>query len=150
MPIFQSAQVRANLPLPSANGATAAILAVGDFVLPAGLVTDDIFEMTGLPAGYVVTDVLVDHEILGAAFTAGVGLMTGDYRGAANRTCGVEFIAAATYQAAAVKRLTSGARIAPTTNDRGIGVVISGTLTTPSVGNRIRVTVTMRPQSEGV
>jgi len=150
MAIFQSAQVRANLPLPSANSATEVIACVGDFTIPAtGLLTGDILEMGGLPAGYVVVDALVDHSILGSAFTAGLGLLTGDYRGAPNRTCGTEFIAAATFQAAAVKRLTAGGRIAPTTNDRGIGLVISSTLT-PTPGGTVRVTVLLRPQSEGV
>lgn len=153
MAIYKSTQVAAKLPVPSANAATDIIPIVGDYVLPAsGLVTGDIFEMCPLPAGYVPVDAILDHEILGAAFTGAVGIMTGNFDASGARTCGAELIAAATMQAAALKNMNvaGAARIAPTTNDRGIGLVISGTLTTPVAGAKVRLTVLARPQSEGV
>jgi hypothetical protein len=152
MPIFKAQQVANRVPVPSANAATDVIPIVGDFLIPAGLVTGDIFELAPLPAGYVVVDIDVDHAILGSAFTGAIGLMSGNYLDGGARTCGAQFIAAATYQAAAIKRIdvAGGMRIAPTTNDRSIGLVISGTLTSPVVGAALRITVLARPASEGV
>jgi len=152
MALYQSTQVKNTLPIPSANCATDVIPIVGEWTVPAsGLVTGDIVEMAPLPADYVVTDVVVDADILGAAFTAAVGIMSGDYKTGGARTCGSEFLAAATYQAAAIKRMdkAGATRIAPTRNDRSIGFVISGVLTTPSAGNKVRLTAYARPMSEG-
>ena len=55
-------------------------------------------------------------------------------------------------QAAGVKTMNVGGagRIAPAANDRSIGVVISGTLTSPVDGAKFRVTVLARPQIESV
>ena len=152
MPIFKAAQVTNRVPVPSANGGADVIAIVGDITVPVGLVTGDIFEMCPLPAGYVVVTVYVDHAALGAAFTGAVGLMSGDFNTGGARTCGAQFVAAATYQAGAIKRadVPGAMRIAPTTNDRSIGLLISGTLTTPTIGAALRCTVLARPQSEGV
>lgn len=153
MALFKSTQVTNKATIPSAANGTDIIPIVGDWTVPAsGLVTADIIEMCPLPAGYVPVDVILDHDNLGAAFTGAIGIMTGNFGESGARTCGAEFIAAATMQAAAIKRLNVGlgGRVAPTTNDRGIGLVISGTLTSPVAGAKARLTVLCRPQSEGV
>lgn len=150
---FQSKQVTNKVPVPSANAATDLIPVVGDWAVPAsGLLTGDVIEMCALPAGYVPVDVILDHENLGTAFTAAVGIMSGNYGASGVRTCGAEFIAAATMQALGIKRMNVGlaGMVAPTTNDRSVGLVISGTLTSPVAAAKARLTVLCRPQSEGV
>lgn len=152
MALFKSAQVAANAPIPNADGAMDLIPIFGDVTqIASGLLTGDIFEVCPLPAGYVPVDVIFDHENLGAAYTAAVGIMSGNYGEGGSRTCDASLIAAATCQAAAVKRLNVGGatRIAPTTNNRSIGVVISSTLTSPVNLAKFRVTVLARPAING-
>ncbi len=153
MAIFKSTQVTNKATIPSAANGTDVIPIVGDWTVPAsGLTTGDIIEMCPLPAGYVPVDFILDHDNLGTAFTGAIGLMSGAYGDGGSRTCDAAFIAAATMQAAAIKRLNVGlgGRLAPTTGDRSIGLVISGTLTSPVAGAKARLTVLARPQSEGV
>lgn len=151
MALFKSKQVADRLPIPSANAATDLIPIMGEWTVPAGLVTGDIVEMAPLPAGYVLTDALLDHQALGAAFTGALGVMSGNFGDGGARTCDASIIAAATRQADGVARLNvpGATRIAPTTNDRSVGLVISGTLTSPVVGAKARVTLFVRPMVEG-
>lgn len=153
MAIQQSTQAKAKAPVPSGDSATGLIAIFGDVTqVASGMATGDIFEVCPLPAGYVIVDVLFDHANLGTAYTAAVGIMSGNWLATGARTCDATLIAAATCQAVGLKNMNVGAatRIAPTTNDRSIGVVISGTLTSPVDAAVFRVTVLCRPQIEGV
>ena len=153
MTIQLATQVKNKQPVPNADGAMDLIPIFGDVVqVAAGMATGDIFEVCPLPAGYVPVFVVFDHENLGTAYTAAVGLMSGNYGASGARTCDASLIAAATCQAAGVKTMNVGGagRIAAATNDRSIGVVISGTLTSPVDAAKFRVTVLARPQIESV
>ena len=152
MPTFRSVQL-ANLamfPTPSAANATDIIPVIGDYTLLGTEVTGDVLEMCLLPGGYVPVDIIVDATAHGVAFTVNAGIMSGTPGSTAARTCGAEFMAAKALAGAGVHRLDvpGGARIVPTVADRGIGFALS-TVTTPTVGARVRMTVMARPQAEG-
>jgi hypothetical protein len=152
MAFFQAKQIRDQVPVPSANAATDVIPLVGDFTIPTGFATNDVVEMVILPAGYVPVDVIVDHASAGTTVTSNAGLLSGVGGTVdAARTCGAEFMSAQAFQTAGIKRMAAagGGRIAPTTGDRGIGFV-STSVSSPTVGAAIRMTVLARPQSEGV
>ena len=151
MATLLSIQVKNKLPVPSANAATDIIPIVGDYTLTGTEASGDELEMCPLPAGYVVTDIIVDTEDLGATVTADAGLMSGTVGDTATRTCGAQFMAAKALGTAAIYRMdvTGGGRVAPTTADRGIGLALT-TVTTPTAGAKVRMTVMARPQSEGV
>jgi hypothetical protein len=153
MAIQQSTQIKRKQPIPSAISAVDLVPIFGDVVqVASGMASGDIFEVCPLPAGMVPVFVLFDHANLGTAYTAAVGIMSGDYLAGGARTCDASLIAAATCQAVGLKtsNVGAGTRIAPTTNDRSIGVVISGTLTSPVDAAAFRVTVLCRPAIEAV
>ncbi|MBA3622866.1 MAG: hypothetical protein H0W48_00045 [Methylibium sp.] len=151
MALFKATQVAAKLPVPSANGATDVIPVVGDFLIPAGLASGDVVEMGAIPAGYVPVDLIVDNAAGGTTVTADFGILSGAYDSTGARTCGAQFAAAQAMQTAGIKRMAAagGARVAPTTADRGWGFVAS-TVATPTAGAAVRATLLCRPQSEGV
>lgn len=146
---FQAANL-ALYPTPSAANATDVIPIVGDYTLLGTEATGDELEMCVLPAGYVPVDVIVDTEDLGTAVTADVGIMSGTPGSTATRTCSAVFMAAKALGTAGVYRMdvSGGGRIAPTTADRGIGFALT-TVTTPTAGAKVRMTVLARPQAEG-
>lgn len=153
MAVLKSIQAAAGLPVPNADGAMEAIPIFADWLVPAsGLVSGDIVEMVPLPPGYVPVDAIIDHENLGTAFTGQLGIMSGAYGEGGSRTCGAELVASATYQAAAIKRMNvpGAGMIAPSDTTRSIGFAITGTLTSPVAGAKLRVTVFARPKVEGV
>jgi hypothetical protein len=150
MALHKSTQVANGLPIPNADGAMDIIPIVGDFTLPAaGFATSDVLEAVPLPAGYVPVDVIVDSEDLGATITADVGILSGNYGESGARTCGAQFMAAKALGTAGIYRMdvAGGGRIAPTTNDRGVGINFS-TVTTPTAGAKVRVTLLARPAVE--
>lgn len=151
MALLKAKQVVDKLPIPSANAATDIIPIVGDYTIKTGDAAGDVVEMCALPAGYVPVDVIVDNQALAATSLGNVGIMSGAYDSGGVRTVGAEFNSGANFATAGIKRMdVAGAgRIAPTTGDRSIGIVLTS-LTTPTVGNRVRMTVLARPQSEGV
>ena len=151
MATLLSAQVASKAPVPSANGATGVIFVVGDYTLLGTEATNDELEMCALPAGYVPIDIIVDTEDLGTAVTADVGIMSGTYGSTGTRTCSAVFGSAKALGTAGIYRMdvSGGGRIAPTTADRGIGFALT-TVTTPTAGAKVRMTVLARPQSEGV
>jgi hypothetical protein len=151
MALLKSTQVANGLPIPNADGAMDIIPIVGDFVVPAGLAAADVVEMVPLPAGYVPVDVIVDTEDLGATITVDVGLLTGDYGASGARTCGAQFMADKAFGTAGIYRMdvAGGGRIAPTTNDRGVGLSFDAA-TTPTAGSKVRLTLLARPAVEGV
>lgn len=155
MAFYQSKQIVNNEPLVSGDGATEVISIVGDFTTVTGMVTGEIVEMVGLPAGYVPVDVIVAFDAsAGAAFTTDCGVLSGNYASLAARTQGNEAFAANTagQGAAALVRAVKPnlAQLAPADNDRGIGLKIVGTLTTLVVGTNIRMTLLARPVRNGV
>ena len=155
MAFYQSKQIVNNEPLVSGDGATEVISIVGDFTTVTGMVTGEIVEMVGLPAGYVPVDVIVAFDAsAGAAFTTDCGVLSGNYASLAARTQGNEAFAANTagQGAAALVRAVKPnlAQLAPADNDRGIGLKIVGTLTTLVVGTNIRMTLLARPARNGV
>lgn len=155
MAFYQSKQIVNNEPLVSGDGATEVISIIGDFTTVTGMVTGEIVEMVGLPAGYVPVDVLVAFDAsAGAAFTTDCGVLSGDYASTAARTQGNEAFAANTagQGAAALVRAVKPnlAQLAPADNNRGIGLKIVGTLTTLVVGTNIRMTLLARPARNGV
>lgn len=160
MALFKAEQVAARLPLMNSDGANDLVPQVGDFTVPAGLAVADVVEMVGVPAGYVPVDLIIDNDALGTTFAANVGFLTGAYNSGGARTCGAEFIAAAPFQTAGIKRPTvaGSSRILPTkqqshldlpSGDRGIGFVVGAGLAGLVVGSKVRFTVLYRPQIEG-
>ncbi|MDQ5944624.1 MAG: hypothetical protein QG619_41 [Pseudomonadota bacterium] len=157
MAFYQSKQIVNNEPLVSADGATETIAIVGDFTTVTGMVTGEIIEMVGLPAGYVPVDVLVAYDAsAAAAWTADCGVLSGNYgvtTGTARTQGNEAFAANSTGQGAAglVRAAKPNlAQLAPADNDRGIGLKIVGTLTTLVVGTNIRMTLLARAARNGV
>lgn len=150
----------------TADGANDLVAQFGDFVIPAGFASGDIVEFLCLPAGYVPVDLIVANEALGATMTTDAGLLSGDFGklldnlGAA-RTQSNEFFTAVALAATAVTRMNrvQGAMIAPTlgdlsvtpfaNGDRGVGLKFT-TVTTPTVGAKVRMTMLFRPRVENV
>ena len=151
MALFKATQVVNKLPIMTGDRASDVIAIVGDFAIPAGFASADVVEMVPLPAGYVPVDVTVDNAALGTTMTFDAGVLSGDFDTGGARTCGAQFMAAQAGQTAGIKRLdvAAGARLAPTTNNRGLGFVFS-TVSTPTVGAVVRMTLLCRPQVEGV
>lgn len=171
MALYQATQCKYPGPIQAllnADGANDVVAIVGDFTLPAGLVSGDIVEMVGIPAGYVPVDVIAASEGLGTTMTADVGILSGNYGallgldGSSARTCGAEFMTGKAFQTAGIYRMDvyGGAQIAPTlgdmsttpvptTGDRGVGVKFT-TVSAPTTGKKMRVTLLARPRIEGV
>lgn len=151
MATLLSKQVTNKVPVPSADGGSDLIFVLGDYTLLGTEATGDELEMCVLPAGYVPVDIIVDTEDCGATVTADVGIMSGTVGSTATRTCSAVFMAAKALGTAGIYRMdvSGGGRIAPTTADRGIGFALT-TVTTPTAGAKIRMTLVCRPQSEGV
>jgi len=162
MALHKSTQVKNRLPIPSASGANDLVPIFGDFTIPAGFASGDVVEFGGLPLNYVPVDLIVDHEDLGGTMTANFGLLSGEYdSNDGARTCGAQFISASDLSTAAgIKRMSAagGGRLAPATEasviaggakTRGWGAVFS-TVTTPTVGAKVRATLLVRPAAEGV
>lgn len=156
MAFYQSKQIANNEPLVTASGADDTVTLVGDFTTVTGMVTGEIIEMVGLPAGYVPVDVIaVFGASAGAAFTTDCGLLSGNYADAVTvRTQGNEAFAASTagQGAAGIARAAKADifTVAPTDNDRSIGLKIVGTLTTLVVGTNVRLIVLARAARNGV
>ncbi len=151
MATLLSKQVTNKVPVPSASSGSELIHIVGDYTLLGTEATGDELEMCILPAGYVPVDIIVDTADLGTTVTADVGIMSGTPGSTATRTCGAEFMAAKALGTAAIYRMdvSGGGRVAPTTADRGIGFALSS-VSVPTAGNKVRMTLIARPQSEGV
>ncbi len=151
MALLKAVQITNKQPIPSANGAAEVVPIVGDYTIKTGDAAGDVVEMCALPAGYVPVDCVVDNQSLAATSVGNVGLMSGNYGDGGARTVGAEFNSGANFATAGIKRadVAGFSRIAPTTNDRSVGIVLTS-LTTPTVGARVRMTLFVRPQVEGV
>jgi hypothetical protein len=151
MALFKATQVVNKQQVMVADRASDLIPIFGDFAIPAGFATNDVVEMVPLPAGYVPVDVIVDNAALGTTMTCDVGLLSGDFDSTGARTCGAQFMTAQAGQTAGIKRMAvaGGGRVAPTTNTRGIGFAFTS-VSTPTVGAVVRLTLLCRPAVEGV
>lgn len=154
----QATQVAANVPVITADGYEPIVI-FGDFVVPAGLVINDVVEMCAIPAGYVPINMhlaVEDTDANGApTMTLDVGLISGTYGVVDNaRTCANEAVAAST-------AAQTGGVIAPTkkdffliapdnTKDRGFGVKVAAAAATLTAGAKWRMTMTLRPALNGV
>jgi hypothetical protein len=162
MALKQATQVTNKVPYPSANGAAEVVPIIGDFTVPTGLAANDVVEMCALPPGYVPVDYVLaceDTDSNGTpTITLDVGVLSGTYGDASAatgqaRTCGSEGQAASTVaQAGGITRPTKKdfALIAPSTSERGFGVKLAAGAATLTVGSKWRMTLLVRPQSEGV
>lgn len=149
-------QVLNEEPLMSANQAGDIIPLVGDYVFDGTEATNDIIEMVGLPAGYVPVDMIVDNQDAGTTVTANAGIITGQFNKTTEddgdpRTCGAEFMSAKALGTASLLRMdvVGSHRIAPVSYDRGIGFALSS-VSAPTAGAKVRMTVTARPALNGV
>lgn len=156
MTFYQAAEIVNNAPVLSADGACDTITISSNFTTVAGMVTGEIIEMAPLPAGYVPIEALVAYNAsVATAFTADCGLLSGDYgtKPTVARTMGNEaFAANSTGQGAAglVRSVKADLSfVAPSDNDRGIGLKIVGTLTTLVVGTKIQLNLVCRPAING-
>ena len=157
MALHKATQVVNALPVPNADRAIEMIPIFGDFTVPAsGFASGDVVEMLPLPPGMVPVDVIADTEDLGGTMTFDVGILTGEYGkaldGSGNaRACGAQFIAAGAFGTAGIQRMavSGGGRVAPSDTTRGIGLACT-TVTTPTAGAKVRLTVICRPAIEGV
>ena len=153
MAILKSTRVANKYTVPTADRNIELIPIFADYTLTGAEATGDVLEMVPLPAMMVPVDVIVDSDDLaGTTFTANVGLLTGNYDATGARTCGAEFMSGkALGAAAAINRMdvAGGGRIAPTANDRGVGLALT-TVTGPTAGAKVRLTLLCRPQHEAV
>ena len=149
---LKSVQVTNKLPVPSANGATDVVPIIGDYTIKTGDAAGDVIEMCPLPAGYVPVDSVLDNEALATTSVGNLGIMAGAYLDSGARAVsGQLFNSAAALAAAGVKRMdvAGSGRVAPTTGDRSVGLVLTS-LTTPVIGAKVRLTLFVRPAVEGV
>lgn len=153
----QSTQVANNTPPISADGYEPIAL-VGDYVVEAGLVINDVVEMVTLPAGYVpyhANLAVEDTDSNGSpTITLDMGLISGAAGAKDNtRTCSNEAFAASTVAQAggvAAPSKKDFFLIAPTTADRGFGVKVAAAAATLTVGAKWRLNVLARPALDGV
>ena len=150
MALFKATQVVNKLPVMTGDRASDVIAIFGDFAIPTGFATNDVVEMVPLPAGYVPVDLTVDNAALGTTMTFDAGFLSGDFDATGARTCGAQFMTAQAGQTAGIKRMAvaGGSRQAPAANTRGIGFAFTS-VSTPTVGAVVRMTLLCRPQIEG-
>lgn len=151
MALLKSKQVTNKLPVMTGDRASETIVVFGDYTLTGSEATSDVVEMVPLPAGYVPVDVIVDTEDLGTTVTANVGLLSGDFDATGSRTCGATIMSAKALGTAGIYRadVQGFAWTAPASNTRGIGFALSS-VSTPTAGAKVRMTLMARPAIEGV
>lgn len=122
-------------------------------VTAAQLTLNAMFDVGILPAGHVVTDMVLVPDDLDTG-TATVALDVGILSGTpgdttSDRTIGSEYFAADTgARTGAISRMSApgGFKVAPTDTDRSIGVKVQAAPNVAAAG-RIRLVVTMAPAS---
>jgi hypothetical protein len=159
MALFQSIQAAARAPIPSAERAVEMIPIVATWVVPVGLVLNDIVEMGPLQAGYVPIDLLAALPDMDSNGTPTVkldaGILSGNWLDSNSpvRTIGSEFFAAdVTAQTGGIARMNkaAGAQLAPTNNDRSWGFKVNTAAATLTPGTIVTATLIVRPKIEGV
>ena len=152
MALKRALQVVNFLPVPVADRAIETIPVFADYTFDGTEATNDVIEMCPLPKGYVPVDGIADAKDAGTTVTANCGILSGEYGvNDPARTCGAQFMSAKALGTAGVYRFDVGgfSRVAPTTADRGIGFAVSS-VTAPTAGAKLRLTVFCRPGIEGV
>lgn len=151
MALFKSLQATQGLPIPVGDRATDLLPIFADYTLVGTEATADVVEMVPWPKGYVPVDVIADVEDCGSTVTVDVGLLSGVYGDTGARTCGAEFMNDKAFGTAGVYRadVLGFSRLAPSTTDRSIGLALVS-VTSPTAGAKVRLTVIFRPAIEGV
>jgi hypothetical protein len=142
----QAKQVVAQKAIPAPVDGVQVIAIIGDFVVPTGLVVNDVIEMGGLPADCVPVNLIVSTEDMDSngtpLITLDAGIISGNFGALDNaRTCGNEFFAASTVgQAGGIQAMNkaAGAMLAPSTSDRGWGLKVAAAAATLTVGAKVR------------
>lgn len=158
MALYQSKQVASKLPLTESDAAGDACEYLGEFIVPAGMVINDVIELVGVPAYHVPINVVLLTDQVDSngspTLTLDWGYISGTYGDptpAVARTCGTEFAAASTTPGRAAGYITPAAtntalgRSVATTAARGIGVKFAAAAATLVVGARIRCRVSYMP-----
>ena len=160
MALFKSIQVTNKAPIPSVNAATDLVCIFGDYTLAGTEASSDVIEMVPLPAGFCIVDVIVDTADLGTTVTADVGLLSGDYDATGARTCGATIMTGKALGTTGIYRadVAGFARTAPLSESagttgapghRGIGFALT-TVSAPTAGAKVRLTLLARPSINGV
>lgn len=143
MALKQSKQVRAGVPVPSANEGNDLIAVTAEYVVKTGDASGDIVEMQGIPPCSVVVDFIVDQNGIGGTIDAGI--MSGELGKLDNtRTvCNCFLSAAASANAGLIRATNSLIGTVPQSQDeRGFGIKF---LAAPVVGKTVRATLVCRP-----
>ena len=132
----------------------------GDYTLAGTEASSDVIEMVPLPAGFCIVDVIVDTADLGTTVTADVGLLSGDYDATGARTCGATIMTGKALGTTGIYRadVAGFSRTAPLSESagttgapghRGVGFALT-TVSAPTAGAKVRMTLLARPSSNGV
>lgn len=145
MTILQSQHVTGQKAVPQAFTAGANVSYIADFVIPAGLTiaTTDIVELAVLPADHhVVSAQVIPTGSFGTDVTADIGIMSGTVGDKVSvRTSGDELFGDVTLTALASLSKGDAIILAPSNQDRSIGVKFSASIT--GAGQIIRLQVSM-------
>ncbi len=153
MALRQSKQIVAGYPVPSAVDAVAGMCTVSEFIVPSGLVINDVIEMGAIPEGHIVTDVTFaceDTDSNGSPLiTVQAGIISGVYGVVdAGRTCGAEFFTTNTApQAGGVVRasVAAGLMLTPNLDVVPYGLKVVAAAATLVVGAKWRMFVWLKP-----
>lgn len=155
MALFKSKQIAAGRNAPAPTEAVCAISVVGEVVTATGMTADDVIEMVAFPANTVPVDVTLVCEDLASggspAITLDVGVLSGNYADGGTRTCGAEFLSAATTgQAGGLARATvpAGFLLGYSASDRSLGIKIGTAAATLATGKKIRLIATFIPVTD--
>jgi hypothetical protein len=160
MALRKSKQVAARAAALSAMDASDTLPLVFEHTIVAGEFAEgDIVEMGALPAGCVLAGpaVLVAEDCDSGttpALALDVGIMSGDYlSNDGSRTCGAELFSASDVGQAggvAVSAVAAGLLLAPSANDRSIGVKVNTAAATLVAGKTIRLLAQAAPAPIGM
>lgn len=145
MTILQSQHVTGQKAVPSAFEYGDNVSYIADFVIPAGLTiaTTDILELAVLPAEFhIVSAQVMPTGAFGSGVTADIGIMSGDVGDKVSvRTSGAELFDDVVLTAMASLSKSDAIILAPSDQDRSIGVKFSAGVT--GAGQILRLQVTL-------
>ena len=166
MPLYQSKQINALLPVPNPTEAGEETAILSEFLIPATLAAGDVIEMCGIPDGATITEVLTFHEAgdsnANKTLAFDIGFLSGTYaKKDGTRTCDASFATAdTTARAGGVNRLNQASGyFLPTHTDGGtpagnitvgFGLRVNAAAATLVVGARIRFLVRVMPALYGI
>lgn len=120
------------------------IIVLTEYVIPTGVLVNDITEMGAIPHATRVVDVNVYTNGLGVDCTVDVGTLSGQYaKNDATRTVGNEFYAAASAETdgRAARATKNSLAFVPSESATGFGVKFLGAA--PTAGQKLWVAVTV-------